>query len=325
MTGPAGTARRINPNPAPAGGALVPQAEAGDARPDDPRGFAYAFGAYVIWGLVPLYMKAVAEMSPIEIVAHRVIWSVPVAGAVLFLLGRTGDLKAAFRSPRTIALAGLTALLIAVNWATYVYAIITDRAVDAALGYYINPLLNVVLGAVFLGERFTAMQRVAVGLAVAGVAILTVEHGGLPWISLVLAGAFGTYGILRKTLPIGPAQGFMLEVLLLLPAAVGFVVYLAMKGTGHFGFSTGHFGSDTLLLLFAGPVTAAPLILYANGAKLLRFSTIGLMQYLTPTMIFLLALFVFHEPFSLVEFVAFAFIWTGLGVYTSTLLRKKRG
>lgn len=318
--------RKINPNPAPAGGALVSRRRpaAADARADDARGFAYAFGAYFIWGLMPLYMKAVAEMSPIEIVAHRVIWSIPIAGVVLLLLGRTGDLKVAFRSPRTLALAALTAGLIGINWSTYVYAIVINHAVDAALGYYINPLLNVVLGAVFLGERFSRRQIVAVALAVVGVAILTVAHGGLPWISLVLATAFGCYGILRKTVPIGPAQGFMLEVLLLLPVAIALVVYFAATGEGHFGFASGHFGSDTLLLLLAGPFTAAPLILYANGAKLLRYSTIGLMQYMTPTMIFLIALFVFREPFSLAELTAFGFIWAGLAVYSSALLRPRR-
>ncbi len=317
---------QVNPNPAPAGGALVSPgsgaAQGGGA--DGPRGLAFAFGAYLIWGLVPLYMKAVAGISPIEIVAHRVVWSIPVAGVVLLLLGRTSDLKIAFRSPRTLALAGLTACLIATNWATYVYAIVAGHAVDAALGYYINPLLNVVLAAIFLKERFSRTQLVAVGLAVVGVAILTVDHGGLPWISLVLAGAFGCYGLLRKEMPIGPAQGFMLEVLLLTPVAVGLMAYYAISGKGHFGFATGQVDMDTWLLLLAGPVTAAPLILYANGAKLLRYSTIGLMQYLTPTMIFLLAVFVFREPFSSAELVAFGFIWGGLAVYSSALVGQRR-
>jgi len=301
--------------PAPAAAAASP--------PDAPRGVAYAFGAYLIWGLMPLYMKAVAEMSPIEIVAHRVIWSIPIAGVVLVLLKRTADLKVALRSPRTLMLGALTAALIATNWSIYVYAIEVNHAVDAALGYYINPLLNVLLGAVFLKERFNRAQIAALGLAVIGVGILTVHNGGLPWISLALALSFGSYGFLRKTLPIGPAQGFMLEVLLLLPVAIGLIIYYAVTGEGHFGFASGHFGVNTALLMLAGPFTAAPLILYSNGAKLLRFSTIGLMQYLTPTMVFLIALFVFHEPFTLVELVAFGFIWGGLAIYTTALLRKR--
>ena len=225
---------RIDSDAPPPGGALVPPRRRGASPSGDGprRGFAYAFGAYLIWGLMPLYMKAVAAMSPVEIVAHRVIWSVPVAGVVLVLLGRTADLKVAFGSPRTLAMAALTAGLIAINWGDLCLGDRLDHALDAALGYYINPLLNVVLGAVFLGERFTGMQIVAVALAVAGVAILTVGHGGLPWVSLALAVAFGFYGILRKTLPIGPTQGFMLEVLLLLPVAIALVVWFAVTGRG---------------------------------------------------------------------------------------------
>ncbi|MGN6549371.1 MAG: EamA family transporter RarD [Pararhizobium sp.] len=288
------------------------------------RGFLFALGAYLIWGLMPLYMKAVAHISPIEIVAHRVLWSIPIAIVVLALIKRTSDLAVALRSPRTLALAAVTGSLIFVNWSVYVYAIAVDRTIEAALGYYINPLLNVVLGAVFLGERFTRRQLIALSLAAVGVAILAVEHGGLPWISLALALSFGCYGFLRKTLPIGPTQGFTLEVLILLPVAIGLIVYFAVTGTGHFGFATGHFDRDTVLLLIAGPFTAAPLILYASGAKRLRYSTIGLMQYITPTMIFLLAVFVFREPFDGVGLVAFGFIWLALIVYSSSLWRLRR-
>lgn len=288
------------------------------------RGFLFALGAYLLWGLMPLYMKAVAHISPFEIVAHRVIWSIPIAVIVLALIKRTSDLALAMRSPRTLALAALTASLIFVNWSVYVYAITVDRAIEAALGYYINPLLNVLLGAVFLGERFTRRQLAAVSLAVVGVAILTVQHGGLPWISLVLALSFGCYGFLRKTLPIGATQGFALETLILLPVALGMIVYYAVAGTGHFGFATGHFGSDAILLMIAGPFTSAPLILYAAGTKLLRYSTIGLMQYITPTMIFLLAVFVFREPFDGVALAAFGFIWLALVVYSSSLWQLRR-
>ncbi|MFZ2101086.1 MAG: EamA family transporter RarD [Oricola sp.] len=290
------------------------------AQPGEPlSGFAFALGAYVLWGFMPLYMKAVAHMQPYEVVAHRILWSVPVAGIILLALRRTADLKAALRSPRTLAMAALTAGLISINWGIYVWAIGADRALETALGYYINPLVNVVLGAVFLGERFNRLQAVAIALAVIAVGILTVKAGGLPWVSLALALSFGTYGYLRKTLPVGPSQGFMLEVLILTPVALATIAWLSLRGEGHF-LSTGL--SDFGLLLLAGPVTALPLILYAFGAKALRYTTIGILQYIAPTMIFLTAVFVFGEPFSRWQLIAFVFIWSALVLYTASLFRR---
>lgn len=283
-------------------------------------GFAFAIGAYVLWGFMPLYMKAVSYMPPYEIVAHRAIWSVPIAGVVLVALRRTADLRAALKSPRTLALAVLTAGLISINWGIYVWAVAADRALETALGYYINPLVNVVLGAVFLGERFSRLQAVAIALAVIAVGILTVKAGGLPWVSLALALSFGTYGYLRKTLPVGPSQGFMLEVLILTPPALGVVLWLAATGEGHF-LSTGP--ADFGLLLLAGPVTALPLILFAFGTKALRFTTLGILQYIAPTMIFLTAVFVFGEPFSHWQLIAFLFIWSALVLYTVSLFRRR--
>ncbi|QKV18448.1 EamA family transporter RarD [Oricola thermophila] len=283
-------------------------------------GFAFALGAYLLWGGLPFYMKAVDHMPAWEVVAHRVVWSVPVAGVIILLLGRTADLKAAFRSPRTIALAALTAGLISVNWGIYVWAISVERTLETALGYYINPLVNVVLGAVFLGERFSRLQLAAIALAVIAVGILTVKAGGLPWVSLALAGSFGLYGYLRKTLPIGPTQGFMLEVLLLSIPAVAIIGWMVASGTSHFGQVGG--ARDIGLLMLAGPVTAVPLILYAFGAEALRYATIGILQYLAPTLIFLTAVFVFGEPFSHWQLIAFIFIWSALVLYTLSLFRR---
>ncbi|TCD14278.1 EamA family transporter RarD [Oricola cellulosilytica] len=297
--------------------ASVPSARQAEREPL--AGFAYALGAYIFWGFLPFYMKAVDHIAAYEVVAHRVVWSVPVAGVILILMRRTADLRAAFRSPRTLALAALTAGLISINWGVYVWAVAAERTVEAALGYYINPLVNVLLGAVFLGERFNRLQAAAIACAVIAVGILTVKAGGLPWVSLTLAFSFGFYGFLRKTLPIGPTQGFMLEVILLsLPATV-IIGWLVAQGEGHFG-PTGP--ADIGLLLLAGPATAFPLILYAFGAKALRYTTIGIVQYLTPTMIFLVAVFFFGEPFSLWQLIAFGFIWTALLLYTTSLLRR---
>jgi len=285
------------------------------------RGFLFAFSAYTLWGFLPLFLKLVDHVPAGEVVAHRILWSIPIAGAVLIALGRTADIKAAIRSPRTLALAALTATLISVNWGIYVWAIAVGRTVEGALGYYINPLMSVALGAIFLGERLKPVQLVAVGLAVAAVLVLTVEAGGMPWISLALASSFAVYGFLRKTLPIGPSQGFFLEVSILAIPSLAYVLWLQMHGTSHFVWSQ---PENMLLLLLCGPATAVPLMLYGFGARLLKFSTIGLMQYMAPTMVFLIAVFVFHEPFSVWKMVAFLLIWVGLALYSWSVFRPAR-
>ncbi len=290
------------------------------------RGFAFAFSAYLLWGFLPFYMKAVAHISPYEVVAHRVLWSVPITAAIVVAQGGFGSFLTVFRQPRTLAMGFLTASLISVNWAIYVWAIGSGRALESALGYFINPLVNVALGTIFLGERLSRAQVFAVALAVFGVGLMTVESGGLPWVSLALALSFGVYGYLKKTLPIGPTHGFLLEVVLISPLALAYIGWLAATGSGHF-MGTGKVttASDTLLLAASGLVTAVPLILFVYGARLLRYSTIGLMQYIAPSMIFLTAVFVFHEPFSIGKLVAFMFIWAALVVYTATMFSGRRG
>ncbi|MBB5043294.1 EamA family transporter RarD [Shinella fusca] len=288
---------------------------------DSPRGFMFALVAYLLWGFLPFFMKAVAHIPAPEVVAHRIIWSVPLAGLVLVWLGRTSEVKAALRSPRMIAMATLTAVLITVNWGIYVWAIGAGRAIETALGYYINPLFSIFLGAVLLKEKPSPAQMVAIGLAACAVAILAFDAGGLPWVSLGLCFSWGFYAFFRKTLPIGPNQGFFLEVLLLSVPALGYVVWLEVTGRGHFG-DTGT--ADVLWLLSCGIVTAIPLMIYANGAKLLKLSTIGIMQYIAPTMIFIIAVFAFGEPFGTTKLVAFAFIWAALFLYSGSMLRMAR-
>ncbi|RUW43486.1 EamA family transporter RarD, partial [Mesorhizobium sp. M8A.F.Ca.ET.021.01.1.1] len=200
---------------------MAAEAIASDTDSKARRGFLLALGAYLLWGLLPFYMKAVAHLPLAEVIAHRIVWSLPIAAAVLVWAGRTADFKAAIRSPRTIAMAALTAALISVNWGIYVWAIAVDRTVETALGYYINPLVNVVVGALLLGERLDRLQIAAVALAAVAVAVLTIDGGKLPWVSLALAFSFAAYGFFRKTLPIGPSQGFLLEVLLLSVPALG--------------------------------------------------------------------------------------------------------
>lgn len=282
------------------------------------RGFLLALGAYLLWGLLPFYMKAVAHLPLAEVIAHRIVWSVPIAAAVLIWAGRTADFKAAIRSPRTISMAALTAALISVNWGIYVWAIAVDRTVETALGYYINPLVSVVVGAMLLGERLDRLQIAAVVLAAAAVTVLTIEGGKLPWVSLALAFSFAAYGFFRKTLPIGPSQGFLLEVLLLSVPALGYITYLIATGQDHFVSSN---ATDTALLMGCGPVTSIPLLLFAFGAKLLRLSTIGIMQYIAPTMVFLIAVLIFNEPFGTSQAVAFALIWVALAMYSWSMFR----
>jgi chloramphenicol-sensitive protein RarD len=284
---------------------------------DSLSGFMFALAAYLLWGFLPLYMKALAHIPPVEVVAHRILWSVPVAVAVLWWLGRTSDLRAALTSPRMLGMGAMTAALVSVNWGIYVWAIGSGHALDAALGYYINPLFSIFLGAVLLRERIGRWQGVAIALAAVAVAILTWEAGTLPVVALALTVTWGFYAFLKKWLPIGPNQGFALEVLILLPVALAYLAWLWGSGAAHFAQGV---ALDDALLLGCGIVTAGPLMLYANGAKRLRLSTIAIMQYIAPTMIFLTAVFVFDEPFSSVKLLAFGLIWAALVVYSLPLL-----
>lgn len=287
---------------------------------DTPKGLALAVTAYVMWGFLPLYMKAMDHIGPVEVVAHRVIWSVPVAGLLLVALGRTRDLKAALGNPRMLAMAALTAALISVNWAIYVWAISTGHALDAALGYYINPLFSIALGAILLREPLTRTQLFAVGLAALGVLVLVLEAGRLPWAALGLMVSWGFYAFFKRSLPIGPNQGFLLEVLILLVPALAYVTWLGVQGTGHFGAAM----SDTALLSCAGIVTAVPLLVYANGAKLVRLSTMGILQYIAPTMIFITAITLFGEKIDTGRMIAFPLIWVALVIYSIPLIRQAR-
>jgi chloramphenicol-sensitive protein RarD len=285
---------------------------------DTKEGFLYAGGAYLLWGFLPFYMKALSHVPAWEIIPHRILWSVPVAGLVIWWKGLGPDIRAAFSSPRTLAMAGLTASIITINWGVYVWAISSGRALETALGYYINPLFSVFMAAVLIGEKLNRPQMFAISLAVIAVGILTWEAGGLPWVSLALTFSWGFYAYFKKTLPVGPTQGFFLEVLILSVPALLMWAWFEKSGTSHLTHGS---WTDAFLLACAGLVTAVPLILYANGAKLLRLSTIAVMQYSAPTMIFLIAVFVFKEPFGWQKMAAFVLIWSALAIYTWSLIR----
>lgn len=288
-------------------------------------GFLAALGAYAIWGIFPLYMKAVSHIAVVEVVAHRILWSLPIALAILLISGHLQSFWQAIKNTKMLLMACLTSALITTNWSVYVWAIANNHAVDAALGYYINPLFNVMLGMIFLRERLNLGQWSAVILALIAVLVLTINAGGLPWVAVLLPVTFGFYAFFRKSLPIGPTEGFALETLILFLPALIVAGYFIYNGNDHIIHGS---WKDICLLIMAGPFTAIPFILFATGAKSLSLTTIGLMQYLTPTFLFIIAVFIFHEPFSHIQLVAFSLIWIGLIIYTlasfSTHHRQKK-
>jgi chloramphenicol-sensitive protein RarD len=284
-------------------------------------GTVAAVVAFLLWGLFPLYWKLLAAVPAPEVVAHRTAWGLVAVAAWVTLRGRWTDALSVASQPGTIARLAGSAVLIALNWLLYVWAVVHDHVVEASLGYFINPLVNVLLGVLVLGERLSRAQRVAVTLAAAGVAVLTVGHGRLPWIALALAVSFGLYGLARKTVGADAVVGLLWETGLLAPFAAGWLLSLEARGSGVFG--PAHPGASALLAL-GGAVTAVPLVLFALGARSLPLSTVGLLQYLSPSIQFLLAVLVFREPFTTAHAASFACIWVALGVLTWDLRRRLR-
>lgn len=284
-------------------------------------GILYGLAAYLTWGFGPVYFKAVAHVPAAEVLAHRIAWSLLLLAGYLLARGRGREVAAALRDRATRRALALTTLLIAVNWFVFIWAVAHGRVLEASLGYFVNPLVNVALGRLCLGERLRRRQGAAVLLAAVGVLFLTVRLGRVPLVSLVLAFSFAFYGLLRKTVRAGGAAGLTVETLLLLPAALGYLLLLAGQGRLVFG-NTG--GGDALLLAASGPVTALPLIWFANAARRLRYATVGFLQYLTPTLHFLLAVVAYGESFTRTHLLAFACIWTALGLYSWDLWRAAR-
>jgi len=283
-------------------------------------GVLYGVAAYLAWGFVALYFKAVAHVVPLEVLAHRIVWSLALLAVVLTAQGRWGAAWRATRSrPVLLALGGST-LLIAFNWLVFIWCVAGGRVLEASLGYYINPLVNILLGFVFLGERLRRMQLVAVALAFVGVAYLTVQFGSLPWLGLALAFSFGFYGLLRKVAPVDAFTGLTVETSLLAPLALGYLLCLGASGSGVFGVVSR--GQDALLAA-SGLVTAIPLLCFAAAARRLRLSTVGFLQYIAPTGQFLLAVIAFGEPFGRAHWISFGCIWTALAIYTTDALLRR--
>jgi chloramphenicol-sensitive protein RarD len=277
--------------------------------------------AYVMWGAVPVYWKLMIEISPIEILAHRVIWGMVALLAIVQIARAWPGARAAVADRRTLAMMALSGSLLLVNWGTYIYAVTSGRIIDASLGYFINPLVSVGFGTVILHERLRKLQWLAIGLALAGVAIQSWRLGHLPWISLVLAASFGSYGLVRKVARVDSLAGSFLETTLMVPLAAAYLGVLAAHGAGGLGHA--RVGMQ-LLLVSTGVVTAVPLVLFTSAARRLPLSTIGFLQYLTPSGQLVLAIALYHEPFARDQWLAFGLIWLGLSVFTIDLVRAKR-
>lgn len=281
-------------------------------------GLAFGVGAYLFWGVVAVYFKLVRDVAPLEILAHRIVWSVAVLVLVVAASRRWGILRGVVASPRSVGLLAVSAVLVAANWLVFIWAVTRDHLVDASLGYFLNPLVNILLGFFFLRERLRPLEWVSVGLAAAGVAWLIGGAGVFPWISLALALSFGLYGLVRKIAAVTSIEGLTVETTILLPLAAAYLVYRHGAGIMTFGQQS---VSLDLLLIAAGPLTALPLLLFASAVRRLRLATIGLLQYIAPTMQFVLAVVVFGEPFGKGRLVAFLLIWSAIAVYSAANLR----
>lgn len=284
-------------------------------------GFLYALAAFGFWGLGPIYFKAVAHVPPLEVLGHRVVWTVVLTALLIAAARDWTTLRRALSSRRVLLTLALSGSLVACNWLIFIHAVVSGQVLEASLGYFINPLLNVLLGMVFLKETLRPWQALAVLLAAAGTANLALSVGSLPLIALGLAFTFGVYGLLRKTVKIEAVNGLFVETTLVLPLALGYLTWIGLRSEGQFvaGGTT-----TTLLLMAAGLVTALPLVWFTAGARRLRYGTIGIIQYLAPTLQFLLAVVVFREPFGRAHLVTFGLIWTGLAIYTADSLAFQR-
>ncbi|HRF45025.1 MAG TPA: EamA family transporter RarD [Candidatus Competibacteraceae bacterium] len=273
-------------------------------------GLLNALGCFTLWGSFPLYFKLLQHVPALEVLAHRVLGSAVLLLALILAWGQWPALLAEFRNCRRLGFYLLTALLISGNWLLYIWAVQNGRILEASLGYYINPLVNVLLGMLFLGERLNPRQLLAVLIAAMGVLVLVIGHGVFPWISLTLAFSFGSYGLLRKKAGHAPTLGLCVETVLIAPIAL---LFLAARGGGALGRVDGH---TDMLLLGAGLVTVIPLLMFLQATQRLRLSTVGLIQYLTPTLQFLLAVAVYQEPFTGIDQAAFGCIWLALALYS---------
>jgi chloramphenicol-sensitive protein RarD len=288
---------------------------------DEIAGLGFGLSAFLIWGFTPFYFRALADLGAIEIISHRVVWCVLFMLLVLTIGRQWPAVFAALTDRRVFATLFLSAMLVSINWGMYVFSVVTDQLVASSLGYFLSPLVSVFLGFVFLGERPSPTQWIAVALATGAVTSQFIAYGALPWIALTIAFTFGLYGLLRKTVRAGSAVGLFVECLVLTPFALVFLFWLEWHGTGSFG--TKGLGFD-LLIVAAGVITGFPLLLFAASARRIRLTTIGLFQYFTPSTYLVLAVWFFGEKFTVSEWVTFGLLWAGLILYTSEVWRTRQ-
>ncbi len=285
------------------------------------KGFAATAGAFAIWGLLPLYLHPLHQVSSFQVIAHRILWSCAFVLVWMAARGQLSSLLATLANRGVVWRLALSATLLTVNWLVYVWAVMNGHVIESSLGYFINPLVNVLLGVVVLSERLTPLRWIAVALAAAGVAYLTVVAGRPPWIALTLALSFGTYGLIRKIVKVESLPGLATETLLLLPVAALYLIWCEFAGIS----ALGHTGPGiTALLIGTGPVTAISLFLFAFGARLLPYSTVGVLQYIAPSLQLACGVFAFHEPFERTRAIGFALIWTALLIYAGDGLLQSR-
>lgn len=277
--------------------------------PHEGTGILFAGAAYAIWGFVPLYWRLLADVSPFEITIHRVLWCAVFTVFLTLGRGRLRHVLAILRTSKVFAVLALTSLLISANWTLFIWCVSTHRLVEASLGYYLTPLVSIALGVALLGERVSKIRLLAIGLASTAVAIKAIEVGTFPWIAPALALSFGFYGYLRKLTPVDALDGLTIETVLLFPVTASIVVYLSSTASG--AMTASNWTRDAFLIL-SGPVTAAPLVLFAAGARRIRMSTLGFLQYLSPSITLVLATLLLGERFQRVDAVTFAFVWGAL-------------
>ena len=285
------------------------------------RGLLLGLGAYGLWGVLPIYFKAIEAVPAIDIVAHRVLWSLPFLALLLSFGSGWSGMRTAMSNCRTLALLGLTSVLIGVNWLLYVYAVTSGQILAGSLGYYLNPLMNVLLGRIILKERLSAAQWAAVALAFAGVSALAAGALHQLWISLTLCFSFATYGLLRKIAPVDALAGLSIETALLFPLAAVWLLWGLASGRPTFGSS----GEEAILLMMAGVVSTIPLLLFTGAARRLRYSTLGMLQFIAPTLQFVIAVWLYGEAFTTAHAIAFGSIWIALALYVFALARQARG
>ena len=284
-------------------------------------GFLAAFGAYGLWGLLTLYYAHLSHVPAVEVVANRVSWSLVILGLFFLVRGRWGEVWRAMRVRRIFLILLLTSVLISINWLTYIWAVTHGRATEASLGYFIMPLVNVAAGALLLSERLSRLQWLAIALVVVAIALQAILLGSLPVVSLIVALTFGTYGYLRKIVDVGANLGLLVELVLVAPFAIGYLVYQQASGQGHLSLAD---PTTTALLVFTGVVTYLPLMWFAAAAKRLRLTTLGIMQYMNPTIQFLLAVFVLGEAVSPIKLATFCLIWLSVALYSIDAWQKNR-